>query len=93
MKRKPKQCIAGCESCWTGVFLLCFLTVLISAESGAGQIKLLSFFVLICKLSLITLTEGVIVQLFTLWCWVSAASVKLLLTSGDEAPEICHPDR
>lgn len=50
-----------------------FLTVLISAENGAGQIKLLSFFVLICKLSLITLTEGVIVKLFTLWCWVGAA--------------------
>lgn len=50
-----------------------FLTVLISAENGAGQIKLLSFFVLICKLSLITVTEGVIVKLFTLWCWVGAA--------------------
>lgn len=68
-----------------------FLTVLISAENGAGQIKLLSFLVLICKLSLITLTEGVIVKLFTLVLG-RCSFVKLLLTSDKEAPEICQPE-
>lgn len=36
------------------------MSKLISAENGPGQIKLLSFLVLICKLSLIRVAEGVI---------------------------------
>lgn len=61
----------------------------ISAESGARQIKLLSFLVLICKTSLIAVAEGVIVQVFALCCCVNTAFVKLLLTSGAKTPEIC----